>query len=160
MNRPTEAEIWKLASEPDIDLEFERVLAMSIDEVRESLVAHGYDLRVLEAEAAMLWSQHRTKKLHGGYLLGGVGVLGTLGVTLSAWLGPAVELAPLAATTHAASPAARAAALDACHDEQWAACLAKIDEARAGDPELDQDPEVLATRERAVAKLAEQRKKR
>ena len=71
--KPTEAEVWRLASTPDPDLELERVLAMSDEEIRASLASHGYDLRVLEVEAEVLWRRHfRPRKIHGGYLVASV----------------------------------------------------------------------------------------
>jgi hypothetical protein len=69
MKKPTDAELLRIALEPDEEVEIDRVMRMSDDEIRASLVARGHDLRVLEAAAEVLWAQmHPKRKGRGGFL--------------------------------------------------------------------------------------------
>jgi hypothetical protein len=43
----------------------------------------------------------------------------------------------------------------ACDAQQWSVCLARLDEARAVDPEGDEKPAVKATRDRAIRGIRE-----
>jgi len=55
MSPRTPEEILEWATEPDIELEFERVLSMTPAEIRASLASRGHDLAALEAEARALF---------------------------------------------------------------------------------------------------------
>jgi hypothetical protein len=178
----TDAEIFELALEPDIDLVFERVMRMSDEEIRQSLIARGHDLRVLEAEASVLYNMYKPKKrgVRNGHLATAVAFVGGMGAMAAAVLGPfASAAAPMIATTRAPAPATaftaagnpyyvpppptlpayvlRDQALAACKRGEWKTCLEKLDQARAIQPQAEAYPDVAAARKQAEDALARQR---
>ena len=78
MSKLTAAESLDMALEPDIDLEFERVMNMSDEEVRSSLAARGHDLKVLEAQARTLFGLPRKRKMHAGFVAGSLALATTV----------------------------------------------------------------------------------
>jgi hypothetical protein len=158
MNKPTDAEVLQLALEPDIDLEFDRVMRMSDEEIRQSLIARGHDLRVLEAEADILWSMYRPqqKRMRGRHLAGAIAFVGSAGAAAAALLGPfAQAAAPIVATVATAASAAptagqlREEGLAACQKADWRTCIELLDAARSLDREGDAQPAVVAARKLA-----------
>jgi hypothetical protein len=162
----TTEEIWDLASTPDIDLEFQHVLAMTNEEIRTSLRSRGHDLRVLEAHAMIMMGlpRKRVSSYRAGFI--GAGAAATItafaaSAALFVASQPAVETAVTAVTaTTAAAPGAspaesfRAEGLAACGDARWNWCLERLDLARGLDPEGDDTPLVREARERAKRALA------
>jgi hypothetical protein len=161
MKKPTDAEVLQLALEPDIDLEYERVLRMSDAEVRQSLIARGHDLRVLEAEADILWNMYRPKKTHQGrYIAGAFALVGSAGAAAAALLGPFAQAAAPALMTASPPPGLpdsqtlREEGLAACQEKQWQTCIDKLDEAARIDPASATRPAVIAAHEEATRNLA------
>jgi hypothetical protein len=166
----TVEDIWELASEPDIDLEYEHVRAMSDNEIRASLQSRGHDLRVLEAEAMIMLGLPRKRTTYrAGFI--GAGAAATLtamaaSVMLAVSSQPALQLGagnapPSTGATGAAGNAPPASAeslreegLQACGASQWHVCLELLDRAHALDPRGDDAAPVRAARERAVRALA------
>jgi len=102
----SDAEILRIALEPDIELEYERVLRMSDEEIRRSLAARGHDLRVLDAEADIMWAQMRPHTMHHGHLAGVLVLVSTSGVAITAAMGSfTAGAAPVLMTAAAAPPA-------------------------------------------------------
>ena len=93
MTKPNAAEVLRIAREPDLDLEFEHVLNMTHEEVRQSLMARGHDLRVLEAEADILWNMYRPKRSRTGFIAGGLACMSSVGVALAMAAGSATTVA-------------------------------------------------------------------
>jgi hypothetical protein len=103
--KPSDAEILRIALEPDIELEYERVLRMTDEEICKSLEARGHDLRVLEAEADIMWAQMRPHRMHRGHLAGVLALVSTSGAAIAAAMGSFTAAAPVFATAAAAPPA-------------------------------------------------------
>jgi len=159
METYTAEEIWELASEPSIDFEFHHVLAMSDDEIRASLASRGHDLRVLEAEAKVMFGLPRKRStFRAGYI--GAGAVATLSALAAGVMavasGPAqtvITAATAASPPQSASDVAeqmRFAAFRACDNGEWQRCLDLLDQARAIDPQGDSDPLVRFAREKAT----------
>ena len=159
MRKPTEAEILRLALEPDLELEYEMTLRMTDEQIRANLLARGHDLRVLEAEADIHWNMFRAKKSRAGVIAGSIGMMTAAAATIVATLGPAVNtVAPIVAVAAAPAPVTpaqklRDEALQACDQHAWQACIAKLDEAKALDPVGDRDVPISEARERATREL-------
>ena len=159
MSKPTEAELLELALEPDLELEYEMTLRMTDDQIRDNLRARGHDLRVLEAEADILWNMFRPRKTRAGVIAGGVAIATAAATTVVTALLPATTaVAPLmavAASAPSATPAdaLRADALNACDRHAWKTCLAKLDQAKAIDPAGEKVDWVAELRERAELEL-------
>jgi len=166
----TVEDIWELASEPDIDLEYEHVRAMSDNEIRASLQSRGHDLRVLEAEAMIMLGLPRKRAISYRQGFIGAGAAATLtamaaSVMLTMSSQPALQLGagsapPSTGATGATGNAPPASAeslreegLQACGASQWHVCLELLDRAHALDPRGDDAAPVQAARERAVRAL-------
>jgi hypothetical protein len=160
----TVEEIWELASEPDIDLEYQHVLAMSDNEIRASLQSRGHDLRVLEAEAMIMLGLPRKRAISYRQGFIGAGAAATLtAMAASVMLAvsqPTLQLtagsAPTGATGNAPPASAeslREEGLQACGASQWYVCLELLDRAHALDPRGDDAAPVRAARESAVRAL-------
>jgi len=103
--KPSDAEVLRIALEPDIELEVERVMRMSDEEIEKSLEARGYDLRELEAEADVFWAQMRKVKTHrGGYLAGAVALVSASGAAIAAAMGSFTASAVPVLVTGASPP--------------------------------------------------------
>jgi hypothetical protein len=170
MSKLTAEEIWTLALEPDIDEEFERVLAMTDDEVRASLRARGRNVRMLEVEAMVLFGLPRKRTTGAkGFFVAGAATFAsaTAGfIMLSNMLTPMLAGNPVtgAATGHGADETGQAPVvakrdfrqegLDACKRADWQTCLDLLDRAQRKDPEGDKAPEVIEAREQATRALS------
>ena len=159
MTRPTDAELLRIAITPDPDVELDRVMRMSDEEIRESLKARGYDLQVLEAEADMYYAMIQPKKVRAGYIAGGVALFGAAAIATTAVFMPAATPAVITAVAVAAGdPAAteaqslREEALGACDRQEWKTCLDKLDRARELDP-TGEGGRVIEARRRAAEGL-------
>jgi histidinol dehydrogenase len=173
MAKRTASELWDALEEATMDAELDAVLAMSPEERRRALEEAGFDIEKVHAQADALHAEAarqaavavvpvavapvaavvppRSRKLRALVVVPSVLAMAA-GVALVVKLAtppPPVGSAPPQDPNVVRAEAIRRTARDACQAQQWPLCIRELDEAKALDPEGDEDPDVQALRREA-----------
>jgi hypothetical protein len=178
MAKRTASELWDALEEATMDAELEAVLAMSPEERRRALEEAGFDIEKVHAQADALHAEAvrsaadaatpvavapagavpvaaiaapRPKRPRALVVVPTVLAMAA-GVALVVKLAtppPPVGSAPPQDPKVVRAEAIRRTARDACQAQQWHVCIIELNEAKALDPEGDDDPGVQALRREA-----------
>ncbi|HEY5146015.1 MAG TPA: hypothetical protein VII82_04580 [Polyangiaceae bacterium] len=171
MANRTATELWNALDEATMDAELEAVLAMSPEERRRALEEAGFDIEKVHAQADALHAEAarqapvavppaapaaavaapRPKRPRALVVVPTVLAMAA-GVALVVKLAtppPPVGSAPPQDPNVVRAEAIRRTARDACQAQHWQVCIIELNEAKALDPEGDEEPDVQALRREA-----------
>jgi hypothetical protein len=168
MAKRTDRQVWAALEEDALDAEMDAVLAMTPEERRRELKAAGFDLDKVHAQAdaigAELAPQAAAKPMQPARMtimrpkrrrmVIIVPVVIALAAGIAVVVSPYVTDQGVSAHRPDDTPIERARALreqarDDCDARRWEACLQKLDDARALDPQGDGAEDVQSTRRTA-----------